>query len=200
MFEWLYHDIYNLILQAPYFWIFIFMTIESTLIPLPSEIIMPPAWYLAALWKLNIFLAIIAWILWSIFWASICYGIIYFGGEKIILKIIKKLSLEKYYNAWMNFFEKNWNITVFTSRLIPWVRHFIWFPAWLFKMDFMLFLLYTALWSSIWVSFLAFVWRYFWENQELIHRYKIYFIIWIILILSIMFYIKIKISDKLNKK
>ncbi|MFZ5341851.1 MAG: hypothetical protein ACOZBL_04920 [Patescibacteria group bacterium] len=44
----------------PYFWIFIFMAMESTLIPLPSEVVMIPAGYFAALGKINIYLAMIS--------------------------------------------------------------------------------------------------------------------------------------------
>lgn len=187
--------ILKLITENPYLWIFILMTLESTIVPIPSEIVMPPAWYFASQWHLNIWIAILMWVLWSICWASICYAIAYFGWEKLS----KKILWEKYHNLWINFFSKDGNMTTFVGRLLPWIRHFIAFPAWLFKMNYKNFVIFTALGSWIWVSFLAWTWFYAWQNAELIHKYKLWFGIGIILLAVFMVAIKIYLIRKFSK-
>lgn len=186
---------FDLISKAPYLWIFIFMTLESTFIPMPSEIVMPPAWYFAAQWQINFWLAVMMWVLWSITWASINYLIAIIWWEKISIKIL----WHKYHTFWINFFKKNWKATTFIWRLLPWVRHFISFPAGLFRMKYKDFVIYTALWSAIWVTFLTYIWYVAWKNAEIVHQYKIYFVIWTIVFIWLIVWIKILILKKYSK-
>ena len=185
----------NLISQFPYFRIFIFMTLESTFVPFPSEIVMIPAGYFAAQWKINLFLAILCWIAWSIFGALVNYYIAKIWWEKIS----KKLIWEKYHNHWVKFFEKYWDITTLIGRLIPLIRQYISFPAGLFKMDIKKFIIYTWLGAWIWVSFLAFLGYWAWENSQLIKKYKIEFFIFVIVLAILIVGIKIWIVKKLKK-
>ena len=185
----------NLISQFPYFRIFIFMTLESTFVPFPSEIVMIPAGYFAAQWKINLFLAILCWIAWSIFGALVNYYIAKIWWEKIS----KKLIWEKYHNHWVKFFEKHWDITTLIGRLIPLIRQYISFPAGLFKMDIKKFIIYTWLGAWIWVSFLAFLGYWAWENSQLIKKYKIEFFIFVIVLAILIVGIKIWIVKKLKK-
>ena len=185
----------NLISQFPYFRIFIFMTLESTFVPFPSEIVMIPAGYFAAQWKINLFLAILCWIAWSIFGALINYYIAKIWWKKLT----KKLIWEKYYNHWVRFFEKYWDITTLIWRLIPLIRQYISFPAGLFKMDIKKFIIYTWLGAWIWVSFLAFLGYWAWENSQLIKKYKIEFFIFVMILAILIVGIKIWIMKRFKK-
>ena len=184
-----------LITQLPYFRIFIFMTLESSFIPFPSEIVMIPAGYFAAQWKINLFLAILSWIAWSIFWALINYYIAKLWWEKIS----KKLIWEKYYNHWIKFFEKYGDITTLIGRLIPLIRQYISFPAGLFKMDIKKFILFTWLGAWTWITFLTLLGYWAWQNQQLIKKYKIDFFIWVIILAIFIIWIKFRFMKKFKR-
>lgn len=187
---------YNLISQSPYLWIFTLMTIESSFIPFPSEVVMIPAWYFASQWTINIFLAIIMGTAWSILWALINYYIAKFGWEKITIKLI----WEKNFNIWVYYFKENWESITFFSRLVPVIRQLMSLPAGLFHMNIKKFIIYTGLWAGIWVIFLTYVWYICWENKELLNTYKTQFTIIVILIIAIMIIWKIYFIKHLNKK
>jgi len=186
----------NLISENPYLWIFIFMTLESTFVPLPSEIVMPPAGYFASKGILNIYIAILVGVLWSIAWASINYGIALLLGEKFSHKIM----WEKKTKMFIAYFAKNWELTTFIGRLVPVVRHYISFPAWLFKMHFGKFVFYTAIWSLLWVSLLTYFGYFIWENEALLHKYKIIFSIILVILIALIVGFKVYVMKKLNKK
>lgn len=213
----LHHEITQLIMQMPYFWITVFMAAESTLIPIPSEIIMIPAWFYAAQWKLNIYWAIVAWVIWNVIWAILFYRIWKHWWERLINKFFGKKedqSIKWIYNKskeyikgkcrdmcdmWNTFFHKNWDIGIFVSRMLPGVRHVISFPAWVFKMNFKKFVIFTFLGSLVWVICLTYFGWYFGENQELMHKYKLYFVLWVILLLILLVWFKMYIFKKFSK-
>jgi len=196
MFESLYDFVVNLLSQYPYFFIFIFMFVESSFVPFPSEIVMIPAGWFAAQWKINLFLAIICWVAWSLAGALFNYYLAKIGG----VKLSKKLIWEKYHNMWVNFFEKYGDITTFIWRLIPLFRQYISFPAWLFEMNLKKFILFTILWAWIWVIFLALLGYYVWVNWEIIKKYKIEFLIFVLFLIIFLVWFKIWLVKKFNKK
>jgi len=179
-----------------YTWIYIMMTIESSFIPFPSEVAMIPAWYLSSLWKMNIYFAFLAWTLWALTWASINYFLWKKFGWPFIKNTINKygkyifLSLDHYNKAEM-FFQKHGGITTFNGRLIPGVRQLISIPAWVFKMNFIKFIVYTTFWAWIWNIILLMIWYIAWENKELISRYSNEATFWaiiLIILISIIYY------------
>lgn len=185
------HDIVSIILHFWYFWIFIWMFLESSFFPFPSEIIIIPAWYLASKWEMNLYLIIFIWIIGSIAWSLLNYFIALKLWNKVLLKIISQEKLDKL----NNFFKNHWEISTFNGRLIPWLRQYISFPAGLANMHIKKFILYTWLGAWIWVVILVLLWYFLWTNQELIHKYlKQITIITLafILILSLMYIIYIK--------
>lgn len=186
---------HDLILQMPYFWIFVLMTIESSFIPFPSEVVMIPAWYFAATDKINFFLWFLAWITWSLLWAIINYIIWYYGWSKLITKLI----WEKNNDICIKFFKKHWDNTTLIWRFIPWIRQIISLPAWVFKMNFTKFLLYTWIWAWIWVLILMIFGYFVWENKELFMQYKYHFTFWAIIVVWILIYIKMLILKLLKK-
>lgn len=186
---------HDLILQMPYFWIFVLMTVESSFIPFPSEVVMIPAWYFASIWKINFLLAFLAWLWWSLAWAIINYLIWYYGWRKLITKLI----WEKNNDLCLNYFKKHWDNTTLLWRFIPWIRQIISLPAWVFKMDFKKFILYTSIWAWIWTLILMVFGYFVWENKELFMQYKYHFTIWSIVLVLVLIYLKIKILKYLQK-
>ncbi len=159
--------IVNIVHQLGYGGIFIWMFLESSFFPFPSEVIMVPAGYLAYQGKMNLVVAIVVAILGSVAGAWFNYVLASKFGRKFLLKILSEEKMKK-----MDiFFEKHWSISTFTWRLLPWIRQYISFPAGLAKMHPVKFTLYTALGAWIWVSILGFLGYFIWENQELIKKY-----------------------------
>ena len=193
----------NLISEIGYLGITLLMTVESSFIPFPSEIVIPPAAYLAQQGEMNIFLVILSGILGSLLGALINYFLAYTLGRKIIYsladwKVLKLLLInkEKVIKA-EDYFLKHGNFSTLIGRFIPAVRQLISIPAGFSKMNLKNFILYTFIGSGIWVIALAVLGYVFGSNQELIVKYygriSIFFIILsIILITSVIIRRKIK--------
>lgn len=145
-----------LVSNIGYLSVFLLMTLESSFVPFPSEIIMIPAGYLAFKGELNLLLVVLFGVLGSICGALINYYIGKILGRKFILKrkkffFIKQKTLEKS----ERFFKKYGGITTFIGRLIPAVRQYISLPAGFSNMKLSKFILYTFLGSFVWSLFLA---------------------------------------------
>lgn len=190
-----------------YTWIFVMMTVESSFIPFPSEIAMIPAWYLSSIWEMNFLLAFLAWTLWALLGSSINYFLWRYLWAKVIKTIIHKywkyiFLSEKHYLSWEKYFKKHWSITTFNGRFIPAVRQLISIPAWVFKMNYFKFILYTRLWAWIWNLILMTIWYIAWQNQELIKQYTslvIISVLALIIIVSFLYYFYNKKFEKSNK-
>lgn len=195
------HEITNFLVASVdhlwYIWIAFLMFIESSFFPFPSEIVMIPAWYLAAKSQMNIFLVILVWIIWSILWAYLNYFLAKKFWRNFILKIISEEKVAKL----DKFFQDHWEISTFNWRLIPWIRQLISFPAWLAKMNLAKFIFFTSLWAWIWVIILVMIWYFIWENQEMVEKYlkeiTIYTLIFISF-LSVIYFFYIK-NKKIKK-
>lgn len=141
-----------------YFTIALLMTIESSFIPFPSEVVMIPAGFLAYQGKLNIFLAIFSGIIGSLLGALINYYIGLKLGRKLITKNKKFLFINIKHLDWSEkYFKKHGGKTTFFCRLIPAVRQYISIPAGFAKMDIKQFIIFTSLGAGIWVIFLTFL-------------------------------------------
>ena len=137
------------------------MLLESTVVPVPSELVVAPAAYHAAGGNLNIFLVILFATIGADLGASINYAAGYWLGRPVIYKFANskwgKLCLlnqqkvehsEKYFND-------HGMVATITGRLIPGIRHLISIPAGLSKMNYWKFLLYTTLGAGVWNIILA---------------------------------------------
>jgi len=158
-----------------YFSIALLMTIESSFIPFPSEVIMIPAGYLVYQGKLNIILVILSGIVGSIIGALINYYIGMKLGRHLILKYKKFLFINTNHLEWSEkYFKKHGSKTTFFCRLIPAVRQYISIPAGFAKMDLKKFIFYTALGAGIWVTILTLLGYYLGLAiaQNLIHIFN----------------------------
>lgn len=157
--------------QIGYLGIFLGMFLESTLVPLPSELIMIPAGIAASQGAMNIYIATIVGILGNILGAIFSYYLAASIGRTILFRIGKYffvkaetiIKIEK-------FFQRHGPISIFIGRLLPGFRHFISLPAGIAKMNFKRFFFYTSFGSAIWTTILAALGFFIGENQQLIEE------------------------------
>ena len=145
-----------------YWTITLLMTIESSFIPFPSEVVVPPAAYkAAATGELNVWLVVFFATLGAIIGALINYYLALWLGKPIVYKFANSrlghmclLDQEKVETA-EKFFNKHGAVATFIGRLVPAVRQLISIPAGLAKMGIAKFIAFTALGAGIWNSVLA---------------------------------------------
>jgi len=155
-----------------YFTITVLMAVESSFVPLPSELVIPPAAYPAVTGQLNLILIIVFSTVGCVIGALFNYMLSYYLGRKIIygladskLARIFFINRQKVEHA-ENYFLKNGNISTFIGRLLPGIRHLISIPAGLSKMNLKSFILFTALGSLIWNTILAVLSYYLIDKWE----------------------------------
>ena len=141
--------------------VFFLMMLESTVIPVPSELVVSPAAYHAAGGNLNIWLVILFSTLGADLGATINYVVAYFGGRPVVYKFANSklghlclLNQQKVEKSEKYFYDHGMVATI-TGRLIPGIRHLISIPAGLAKMPYLWFLLYTTLGAGVWNCILA---------------------------------------------
>lgn len=146
-----------------YWTITLLMAIESSFIPFPSEVVVPPAAYKAASGnsELNVYLVVLFATIGANIGAIINYYLAYFVGRPIVYKFANSrfghmclIDEAKVKNA-EAYFDNHGALSTFIGRLIPAVRQLISIPAGLAKMKITTFLLYTTLGAGIWNATLA---------------------------------------------
>jgi membrane protein DedA with SNARE-associated domain len=147
--------------------ILVLMFIESTFIPLPSELVIPPAGYLIAQEQMSWAGVIASGTAGSVLGALFNYVVAVYLGRPFILKYGKYFGVsQKHFMKGEEFFLKHGNISTFIGRLILGVRHYISFPAGLCRMSIGKFCFYTAFGAGIWVSILAYIGYFVGNNKE----------------------------------
>jgi|UniRef100_A0A7V6DPV9 membrane protein DedA with SNARE-associated domain len=157
--------------QCSYIGIFILMALESMIVPIPSELVMPFAGFLIFTGHFDPWLVMAASTLGSISGSLVSYGMGWLG-EPAVLRYGRYLFLNPHHLEWTkNFFARRGNITIFISRFIPVVRHLISIPAGLASMSLAPFILYTAAGASLWNGFLVYCGIRLKENWRIIQHY-----------------------------
>ncbi len=163
-----------------YFSISTLMAIESSFIPFPSEIIIPPAAYIASKpgSKLNIFLVVLFGTLGALIGAYINYALAVWLGRPIMYKFADSkagklllLSSEKIQKA-EKYFIDHGKISTLVGRLIPGIRQLISLPAGLARMNLLSFTFYTVLGAGIWNIILALLGYVAHGQSDLIDKYN----------------------------
>lgn len=181
-----------------YFAVFIFMTLESALIPIPSEVTMTFAGFLSGLGILNIWVTIFLGAIGNVVGSLLAFWLGRKMGEEWIRVAIRKwgkwlLMHEDDFDKALSWFNKYGQGITFASRLLPIVRTFISLPAGISKMDVKLFTLFTFIGSFIWSAILAFLGLKLGENWQIIEpffRKFQYLIIAVFAILVILYVVR----------
>jgi membrane protein DedA with SNARE-associated domain len=160
-----------------YWTICLLMTIESSFIPFPSEVVVPPAAWKAAEGSLSMVGVLGASTLGALLGALINYALSLTLGRAVIYKfaetrlahalLIRKKGLEKAEEV----FRKNGAITTFVGRLVPALRQLISIPAGLARMDLKVFVLFTSLGAFLWNATLAALGFFLYSQKDVLHRY-----------------------------
>lgn len=153
--------------------IVILMAFESMIIPLPSELVMPFAGFVASRGDLGFIGVVIASSLGSLIGSLISYYLGLYLGIPAIKKFGKYVLLnEEDLEKAERWFEKGGEKTIFISRFIPVVRHFISIPAGVARMNPKKFLIYTLVGATIWNTFLAWLGYILGENWAVVGQYS----------------------------
>ncbi len=152
--------------------IIVLMFLESSFFPFPSEVVIPPAGYLASQGEMSLSLVIAAGITGSVLGAGFNYWLAVRWGRPLFERygryvLLTPAALEKS----EKFFARHGHISTFVGRLLPGIRQYISLPAGLARMNLPLFIVFTALGAGIWVVILALTGYLIGNNQELIGQY-----------------------------
>jgi membrane protein DedA with SNARE-associated domain len=139
-----------------YLGIILLMAMESSIFPVPSELVIPPAAFLAAEGKLNVYGVIAAGTFGSWLGAAVSYWVALWLGRVVIARLgryvlVSEAKLERA-ERWLHRYELG---GIFFARLLPVIRHLISLPAGLIRMNFAKFSLMTVIGSAVWCSVLA---------------------------------------------
>ena len=189
--------------------IFFLMLLESTVVPVPSELVVAPAAYHAASGHLNAILVVVFATIGADVGASINYFVALYVGRPVIYRFANSrwgkmclLNQEKVEKS-ERYFDNHGVVATLTGRLIPGIRHLISLPAGLAQMNYWKFLLYTTIGAGAWHTILAAMGWYLHavvpeeELETTIEHYNHYIVIAILsVVLLAIVYIIIKKKTK----
>ncbi len=156
--EFLVRNILDFFYGTGYISVFILMTMESMIFPVPSEAVLPPAGLLVAQSRFSFPMVVVAGTLGSIVGSLVSYVIGYYGGKPFVDKFGKYFLLNRRdLEISERFFNRRGDVTILLCRFIPVVRHIISLPAGFGKMNILKFLVYTIIGAGLWNSFLTYV-------------------------------------------
>ncbi|NLB62864.1 MAG: DedA family protein [Fibrobacter sp.] len=164
-------------LHINYGTVILLMTIESSFIPFPSEIIVPPAAWKAAQGELNVWLVLLSASIGAMFGAIINYFLALKLGRPILYRLVDTrlahamlLDREGLEKA-EKFFVKNGRISTLVGRLVPGIRQLISIPAGLSRMNLKVFLSFTFIGATIWNIVLVLLGYFLYSQKELLQQY-----------------------------
>jgi membrane protein DedA with SNARE-associated domain len=193
--------IINLIGWLGYWGVFGLMTAQSALIPMPSEVTMPFAGYIASTGKFNIYLVVLMGALGNLLGASLSFALGYFGKDMVVRNLIKKygkfiLVSTSDLDHSEKWFKKYGEKVVFFGRMLPVVSTFISLPAGIFNMNYPKFAFFTLVGSLVWSSILTYIGFTLGKNWDSLNVYyrKFEYVIVVFGVLLVGYYIYHKIS------
>ncbi|MGD0355123.1 MAG: DedA family protein [Dehalococcoidia bacterium] len=192
---YIFEFIKQLISTLGYPGIFITMTLESMLMPIPSEAVMPFVGFLAYEGKMEIWIAVLVSSLANLAGSLIAYAVGRYLGRGFILKYGKYILLNIHHlELTEQWFLKYGSIAVLFSRMLPVVRSIIALPAGIGKMNIWRFCLFTFIGSVPWNLGLIYAGYLLKENWGMLERYTVYIdIIAITAIVAVLVYLGTRI-------
>jgi membrane protein DedA with SNARE-associated domain len=165
------------LLEGGYSGIIALMALESSILPVPSELVMPPAGYWAAKGQMSFPIALLCGVIGSIIGALANY----YGAQLIGRPLIQRygryvLLSEKNLLRSERFFAEHGEISTLIGRLFPVIRHLISIPAGLHRMPLPKFILYTGVGAAVWCTILTYIGYFLGRHEGVlrnaeIHRY-----------------------------
>jgi membrane protein DedA with SNARE-associated domain len=153
--------------------IFLLMAMESSIFPVPSELVMPPAGYLVQQGQMNMTLVILSGTFGSLAGAYLNYFVALWLGRPLLVRYGRYVWIkEEHFTRVEAFFQRHGEISTFIGRLLPVIRHLISIPAGLARMNHVRFTLYTLIGAGIWVSVLAWIGYFIGAERALIVQYS----------------------------
>lgn len=172
MIQELLHWMVEVIHSWGYWGIFITTFMESTFVPLPSEVTVIPVGYLIQQGRFDAGLAFACTIAGTLSGSLFSYGLAYYLGRPLLLKYKRYLFMNDAKIKKMDgYFEKHGGVSIFICRFIPGIRHIISFPAGLAKMNLPVFCFFTGLGGGLWMTILLSLGYFIGEQQELLTSY-----------------------------
>ena len=178
--------------QLGYVGIFFLMMLESMVVPVPSEFVMPFAGFLVYGGTFNFILVVVASTLGSITGSLIFYYIGKTGGHTLVEKYGKYVLVDtediKKTEEW---FKRRGELTIFFARLIPVVRHLISLVAGIGKMNLKRFALFTILGAALWNGILTYLGFIFGQHWDEVSQYieKLDIVIVILLVIGVVYFV-----------
>ena len=201
------HDLINWLITSigsmGYTGICLLMAMESSIIPIPSEIIIPPAGYLVHEGKMNMALVILSGTSGSLVGAYANYFVARCLGRPLLRKYGSFLLITtEHFDRAEHFFLTHGEISTFIGRLLPIIRHLISLPAGLARMDHIKFSAYTLAGAFIWVSALSGLGYFLGHNEALIKDYaeQIVIAIFMVSIVAVALYVMLRQHRKHPRK
>ncbi len=149
--------------------IVILMAVESSILPLPSELVMPPAGYLAAKGEMSFVVAVACGVLGSILGALANYGLAHWLGRAFFLRLGKYVLItEKALDRSERYFAAHGEISTFLGRMLPVVRHLISIPAGVARMHLGRFVVFTGLGALVWCTILTWIGWFIGSREDVI--------------------------------
>ena len=175
------------------------MAIESSLVPFPSELVMPPAGYLIHEGQMTWLGVILSGVAGSMLGALFNYYLAFYFGRPFFLKYGKYFFLKpEHLVKAETFFARHGEITTFVGRLIPVVRQLISLPAGVSRMPLARFCLFTGLGAGIWVTVLTVVGWLVGREADLLHYYMRNATLWALAFAAALVVAYVKLSPKRN--
>jgi membrane protein DedA with SNARE-associated domain len=190
-----------------YYSITALMACESSILPVPSEMVIPPAVFVAmdADSKLSIFLIILFGTMGALIGASFNYFVSRSLGRLVVYKLADSkigkmlmLSSEKIQKSEL-FFNEHGKTSTFIGRFIPVIRHLISIPAGLAKMNYLHFILFTALGAGLWNCVLALLGYLAHGQQAIINKYS-HELSYVFLVVGVILLVWLILKSKRKKK
>ncbi|MCC8108226.1 MAG: DedA family protein [Planctomycetes bacterium] len=188
----------NTVLNLGYPGIVFLMAVESSLVPFPSELVMPPAGYLIHEGQMSWLPVILAGTAGSLLGALFNYFLALRFGRPFLLRFGKYVFLKpEHLERTERFFASHGEITTFVGRLIPVIRQLISLPAGISRMPLGRFCFFTTFGAALWITILTVIGWLVGQNQDLLHEHMRNATLWVIggAGLVVILYIKWKCSE-----
>ena len=165
------HWVQSIVRDVGYPGVFLLIMLESTLVPIPSELVMPFAGFMASQGEFSLPVILVINSVAAVLGSGLCYGIGVVGGKPFLVNYGKYFLVRQHdIERTEAFFAKHGKKTILIARFLPVIRHVISVPAGIARMPLPAFFLQTFLGATIWGGALILLGYYVGANWETFAR------------------------------